>query len=205
MGFGGHGAFPHQTKDVIMAGSALVEQIQSIVSRNMNPCEMGVITIGSFKSESNKGNVIGDKCKLKGTMRWFKDENEKLLKERLHEVCRGIEIIHKVDVKLEFEEYEYASTINHESGYKVVCDAARVIIGDDGLEDNMESIPGGEDFSYFLRKKPGAFFFLGGKPENEISYHHQSVFKIDQRCIIIGVNVFTQIVKNLLMTKSSKL
>ena len=188
-----------------MAGSALVQEIQSIVSRNMNPCEMGVVTIGSFQSESKKGNVIGDSAELSGTMRWFKDENEKLLKGRLQEICKGVGIVHKVEIELKFGEFEYAATVNHESGFKVVCDAAKEIVGDKGLEDKMESIPGAEDFSYFLRKKPGAFFFLGGKPENEISYHHQSVFKIDQRCIVIGVSVFTQIVKNLLMQRSSKL
>ena len=170
----------------------------------MNPTEMGVITIGSFHAGS-KGNVIGDTAKLQGTMRWFKDENEKLLKQRLHEICRGIEIVHNVKIKLKYEKYSYASTINHESGYKIVCDAARDIVSDKGLEDDCKSVPGAEDFSYFIREKPGAFFFLGGKIENDITYHHQARFMIDQRCIVIGVSVFTQIVKNLLMTTKSKL
>eukprot|EP01084_Bolivina_argentea_P210082 357707_1 len=200
-GIGGHGAYPHFAKDVIVAGSALIQQIQSIISRNVNPTEMGVITIGSFHA-GTKGNVIGASAKLQGTMRWFKDENEKLIKERLNEVCVGIEITNGVKIKLQYEKYSYASVINTKIGYNIVCDAACVIVGD-GLINNCAPVPGAEDFSYFIRAKPGAFFFLGGKAEDEI-YHHQAKFKIDNRCIVIGCNVFTQIAMDLLMKPNTK-
>eukprot|EP01084_Bolivina_argentea_P210083 357709_1 len=200
-GVGGHAAYPHFTKDVIVAGSALIQQIQSIISRNVNPTEMGAITIGSFHAGS-KGNVIGNNAKLQGTMRWFKDENEKLIKQRLNEVCKGIEITNGVKIKLQYEKYSYASVINTKIGYNIVCDAACVIVGD-GLINNCAPVPGAEDFSYFIRAKPGAFFFLGGKAEDEI-YHHQAKFKIDNRCIVIGCNVFTQIAMDLLMKPNTK-
>ena len=141
-------------------------------------------------------------------MRWFTDESEKILKKRLDDICKGIEIVHDVKIKLKYHEYGYPATVNHKIGYKNVCNAARKIVGINGLDDNCISATGSEDFSYFLNLKPGAFFWLGAKKQHQTEqyFHHQSKFKLDQRCLVIGCNIFVQIVNDLLINpKNSKL
>ena len=206
IGVGGHGAMPHASKDAIIASACLIQQIHTIVSRNISPSEMGVISIGKINS-GYKNNVISDKAEIAGTMRWYNDDIGNIMKKRLQQVCDGIQESFEVTVKLSFSDTQYPPVFNNKPNYKIVCDAARKIVGNDGLNDNAETVPASEDFSYYLLERPGAYFFVGGKVEdekNKLYMHHIADFKIDERCLVIGCQMFVQIISDLLITTSIK-
>ena len=198
---------PHASKDAIVASASLIQQIHTIVSRNVSPLDMGVISVGTINS-GYKTNVIADKAEISGTIRWYNPEVGDILKRRLKQVCDGIQEGFEVTVKLRFADTEYPPVYNHKSGHKVVCDAARKIVGDYGLNEDSDTIPASEDFSYYLQKVSGAYFFVGGRlrdGKKKLYMHHVNNFKIDERCLVIGCQMFVQIISDLLINKRLKM
>ena len=207
-GVGGHGAYPHLTKDVMVACGSLINQIHTIVSRNIDPRSMGIISIGKLVT-GYKSNVIADRAQLDGTLRWFKPEAGKKLKERLQKICDGIATSFDVDCVLEIDEPEYPAVFNSKIGFENVSKAAKCIVGDEAYLD-CEPSSASEDFSYYLLQRNGAFFFVGaqlkgyGEGDGEMgASHHTSTFKIDERCMVIGCQMFIEIVTNLLCNNNS--
>jgi len=206
IGLGGHGAMPHVSRDVIIASANIIQQLHTIVSRNISPSEMGVVHVGKIIS-GYKENVVADRAEIDGSMRWYKDEIGSTMKQRLKQICDGIEVSFQVKVELLYPEIEYPPVVNHKAAYNVVCDAARAVVND-GLVADMDTYSASEDFSYYLQAVPGAFWFVGGKVEDgkdRIYMHHVSDFKIDERCMLIGCQSFVQIVCSLLVQQKGKL
>ena len=200
VGTGGHGAMPQHANDPVIAAASLLQQIHTIVSRNISPRDMGVVGVGSIQC-GNKDNVIPSTATMSGTMRWFEDSVEKVLKHRLQSVCDGIAKSFEVEVHLRYDETVYPAVFNDPSPWEVVCNAAERVVGD-GLDKDAVSSTASEDFSFFLHQRPGAFFFLGGKVDDgEVHPHHSPEFKIDERSLVIGVQTFVNIVSDLLVKK----
>eukprot|EP01084_Bolivina_argentea_P292171 502237_1 len=204
-GDGGHGGLPHLSKDVIVAAGNLIQSIQTIVSRNVPPNKLGVISIGAIQSNTQKYNILPGSLVMQGTMRWFENKIGDLMKMRLREICDGISKMYKVDISIKQLRIDYPATINVDREcFNHVCNVSKKVVGVNGLNDKMEGISGSEDFSYFLNSVgKGTFFFLGGKYEDKqnknANYsHHTSTFKIDERCLVIGCQVMTNIVTDLL-------
>eukprot|EP01083_Nonionella_stella_P211484 764625_1 len=200
LGVVGHGAMPHASKDAIVTAAHLIQQIHMIVSRNIAPAEMSVIGIGTINS-GYKSNVIADKASLSGTMRWFNSDVGDIMKKRLKQICDGVAESFEVDIKLSYGATEYPPVFNSQIGHEIVCNAGRKIVGD-GLNGDSITVPASEDFSYYLQERTGGYFFVGGKVEdgkNRIYMHHVSDFKIDEKCLLIGCQMFVQIVSDLLV------
>ena len=198
VGKGGHGAAPHYSNDPLIAAASLIQQIHTIVSRNIDPTNMGVLGVGQIQC-GTKGNVIPDMAKMSGTMRWFQEDAEKIMRRRLQSVCDGIAKSFDVQVKLSYDTVMYPALLNDQEPWKVVCNAAERVIGD-GLNKEAIGVTGSEDFSYYLKERPGAFFFLGGKVEDgKVHPHHAPEFMIDERAMLIGVQTFVNIVSDLLI------
>ena len=201
-GVGGHGAYPHLTKDVMVVCGSLITQIHTIVSRNVDPRIMGIVSIGKLVT-GYKSNIIADRAEFDGTLRWYKPEIGQLLKQRLRKICDGVATSFDVECKLEIDEPEYPAVYNHKIGYDNVCRAARKIVGDDGVSVDCEPSSASEDFSEYLLVKPGAYFFVGAQ-RKEFSEdgmggsHHTSTFDIDERCMVVGCQMFVEIVTDLL-------
>jgi len=193
-GKGGHGAAPQGTKDAVVIASNLVQTLQTIVSRNTNPIESTVVTIGQINGGYNF-NIIADTVNMKGTARAYTEENRQLIKTRMAEIITGTEQIFGCKIDFDYED-GYPPTVNHPEESEKLLNAARQIVGD-GAGDPYLSM-GGEDFSYFLQEVPGCFFFVGSAPKDREPLsvpHHCSHFDFDERALLVGSSVFVEVVE----------
>jgi amidohydrolase len=194
-GKGGHGAAPQGTVDAIVVASHLITILQTIVSRNTNPLENTVLTIGKIKGGENF-NVISDNVYLSGTTRAYSEKNRQMIKKRMEEIIEGVSKSFNAIIKINYKE-GYPPTVNHDLPVKNVLRAAQNIVGDQAKSPYLSM--GGEDFSYYLQKIPGCFFFIGSSPEkNDIlsTPHHCSHFNIDERSLLIGASVYLNLIEN---------
>jgi len=198
VGTGGHGATPHGTVDAVIVASHLINSLQTIVSRNSNPLESTVLTIGMINGGYNF-NIIADKISLKGTTRSYTKKNRKMIKTRMKEIILGTEKMFKAKIKLNYKD-GYPPTVNDEKCTKNVVNASSKIIG--GKSHAPYLSMGGEDFSYYLEKIPGCFYFVGSAPidKEPLSIpHHCSHFDIDENALLIGSSTFVKIIEDLLI------
>ena len=193
IGKGGHGAFPHLCKDPVLAAGHFITQIHSIVSRNINPIESAVITIGKV-SGGTASNIIPDEVELVGTVRSLTPQVQEELKRRIEEVARGIAQSFDMDYRYDFE-YGYPMLINDPEMAKLAARACAKGVGEENVVAVKPSM-GGEDFSYYLQKVPGAFFRLGNRNEAKGTIHpyHSSFFDVDEDILPLGVEMFVRII-----------
>jgi amidohydrolase len=192
-GKGGHGALPQSTRDPITAASAMIMNLQSIVSRNVHPLNPAVISIGSFHAgEAN--NVIPELVEMTGTVRSFEAETRKILSERVKEVLETTAKTYMVEVDLEYI-FDLPAVYNENEISDLAYKATAEIIGEDMIVDPIPSM-GGEDFSIFTEKVPGFFFWLGvGNKEKDMNYvWHNPRFDGDDRAIINASAVMSNMV-----------
>ncbi|REK77846.1 amidohydrolase [Paenibacillus paeoniae] len=182
-GKGGHGGLPHGAIDAIVVGSALVQAVQSIVSRNVNPLHPAVVTIGSFQAGTTN-NVIAERCQLKGTVRAFDERTRYMIHDRLESLVR-----HTCEMYGAKHTYHmrvgYPPVVNDGTEAERFFEIARPIFGDEGVLE-ADAITVAEDFSYYLNEKPGCFMFVGaGNPEVGAVYsHHHPKFDMDERAML---------------------
>ncbi len=195
-GVGGHGAAPQGTVDAVVVAGHLITALQTIVSRNTNPLENTVVTIGKIKGGHNF-NIIADKVTLSGTARAYTEENRQLIKTRLKEIIGGIANTFGASITMEYED-GYPPTINHDRPTEKVLAASRKVVGEGASFPYLSM--GGEDFAYYLQQVPGCFFFIGSAPEGREPMsvpHHCSHFDIDERALLVGASVFVELIQNL--------
>ena len=199
-GKGGHGATPHGTVDAIIVASQIIQSLQTIVSRNTNPLESTVVTVGKINGGYNF-NVIADQVSMQGTTRAYTENNRQLIKTRMSELLDGIGNAFNAKIKLNYKD-GYPPVINHEICAQNLLSAAQKIVGEGAGEPYLSM--GGEDFSYFANEKPGCFFFIGSAPKDRellSTPHHCSHFDIDEEALLIGTNTFIQLIEDLLISK----
>ena len=197
-GVGGHGAAPQGTVDAILVSAHLITALQSIVSRNTNPLESTVITIGQINGGHNF-NVIADEIVLKGTARSYTEENRQLIKNRMKEIISGVEKTFSAEIDFTYFE-GYPPTINDKNTYDKLMKSAQKIVGDKCGFPYLSM--GGEDFSYYAERIPGCFFFVGSSPSNKKLRsvpHHCSHFDIDENSLLIGSSIFVQLIEDQLI------
>ena len=174
-GVGGHGAYPHTTKDPIVLASAIVMKLQTVVSRNSSPLDPAVITVGSFHSGA-KHNIISDEAKLQLTVRSYSDESRKLLLDGIRRVARGEAITAGLPEELypevTVEDPYTPSTYNDPEFSETMAAAFRQRFGEDGVFE-APAVMGGEDFSQFRRAAPddvkSMIFWISGTPEEMLT------------------------------------
>lgn len=193
-GKGGHGASPHETIDPIVAAAQFVFGVQPIVSRNTDPIESAVITIGKIES-GTVGNVIPDKAHLTGTVRTFNPAIRDMVEQKLNNLCKAIEI--QYGAKLEFNYTRgYDAVYNHPAETAMLREAVSINLPDLQVL-NAPPRMGAEDFTYYLQEKPGTFFFTGGgNKEIEAVYpHHHPKFDVDEQSMLNIADVFMEALK----------
>lgn len=187
-GKGGHGAAPHETVDSIIVGTTVINQLQQIVSRRVDPLQPAVVTVGSFNA-GNAFNVIADSATIVGTVRTFDENVQNFIIENMEKmvktVCEGAGATYNLCYAK-----GYPAVINHQSETELLAECAKSIVGEDKLKEITPSM-GGEDFAYYLQKVPGTFFFTGaGNPEKGAAYpHHHPKFDIDEDSMLIAAKV----------------
>lgn len=192
VGKGGHGALPHTTRDPIPAAARGVLALQSIVSREVDPVEPAVVTVGRFEG-GTAPNVIPDRVRLDGTLRSFGDEVRQLLRRRVEEVLRGA--AEAAGCRLEMDlRPGYPAVVNDAGAVEAVRSAARSVVGESGLREHAPLLAA-EDFAYFLRERPGAFVFVGaGNAGRGIDApHHSPAFDIDESALPRGAELLARL------------
>ncbi|MFC3419161.1 M20 family metallopeptidase [Salinicoccus hispanicus] len=192
-GRGGHGAEPHEAIDPIVAAASLIQQLQSIVSRTIDPLKSAVVTVATFNGGSSF-NIIPSKTVVSGTVRTFDKDIKESVRKRMEEIAHGIESSFGVNCNLNYTD-GYPALINDNDQLNHVLN---VLEGADYVEKREENSPsmGGEDFSYFLQNTPGAYFYTGVKNSGiGADYpHHHPMFDIDEQGMKAGVESLVKII-----------
>ncbi|PJZ31616.1 M20 metallopeptidase family protein [Leptospira kmetyi] len=194
-GISGHGAMPQHTVDPIVVGAQIVNALQTIVSRNTDPLDSCVVTVGSFHA-GNAFNVIPETAELKGTVRTYSKKMFEEVPGKLERVVNGIASALGAKVEIHYERTNQP-TINDSHMANVVRKASLKILGPGSVtEENTKSM-GGEDFSAFLMKVPGCYFFVGSMNEAKgfVHPHHSSKFDIDEDSLSIGLSVLKEAIR----------
>jgi hippurate hydrolase len=199
-GKGGHAAHPHSTLDPMVVGANIVMALQTIVSRNIDPIDSGVVTVGFFHAGSAYNVIPGD-AHIGGTTRTTTPANRELVKRRIDEICEGAARMHGVEIEVEHKP-GYPPTVNDVEQARFAADVAAGVCGDHAVQDNTRPSMGAEDFSYMLEKVPGAMVWLGnGGGPGTVSLHN-SRYDFNDMAIPFGVSFFVRTVERFLDPKA---
>ena len=185
VGKGGHGSAPHETVDPIYVAAHVILALQGISARMIDPVRPFVISVGAVHS-GTKENIIPDVATLEGTIRTLDEATRKLAKRKVREVVKGVCRSFGASAEVDFEKDAYPVTVNDP---KATEGAIRVLRRLRGTKvRRVEAMLGGEDFSRFLQKAPGTFYFLGSRnPEKGCVFpNHSSKFKVDEAVLKLG-------------------
>ncbi|OKO73974.1 M20 aminoacylase family protein [Bradyrhizobium sp. NAS96.2] len=191
-GLGGHAARPHKCIDSVMVGAQLITALQSIVSRSVDPLDSAVISICEFHA-GHARNVIPQTAVLRGTVRTLTPEVRQLIEKRIGEVVKGVAQLTGARIELDYKR-GYPVTVNHASQTEFATRIAREVAGD-GNVHTMPPLMGGEDFSYMLEARPGAFIFCGNG--DSAGLHHPA-YNFNDEAIVYGTSYFVKIVEDAL-------
>ncbi|MDR3086426.1 MAG: amidohydrolase, partial [Azoarcus sp.] len=159
-GVGGHAAMPHLTTDPVLAGAALVQAVQSVVARTLNPLDAAVVSVTCFHA-GDVYNVLPGRAELSGTLRSFSEEVRQKALARLRELCAGAATAFGVKMDFDLLSNAYPPTINTAAEAALCVDAAVMIAGREHVRTDERPSMGAEDFAYYLRYKPGAYVWIG--------------------------------------------
>ncbi len=184
-----HGAYPHEGVDAIVMAGYAITALQTIVSRNTDPREGAVVTLGVIKG-GELANIIADKVELTGTIRTLEEKLRTQTLERIQQLMKGISESMGGECEVELQE-GYPTLINHKEAVDIVKENGIKLLGVERVFILDKASMGVEDFAYFLQQVPGAFFRLGsGNPEKNASYPgHNNRFDVDENCLAIGVKL----------------
>ncbi|MFC4354741.1 M20 family metallopeptidase [Chryseomicrobium palamuruense] len=200
-GRGGHGASPHMTVDSVVVGCQLVMNLQQIVSRKVDPLSPAVVTVGTINAGQNF-NVISDTAQITGTVRTLDEEVRSLIENEIDKIvsstCAGAD----ATAKLTYTR-GYPDLTNDKKEANRITSLSENIFGED-MVSQVKPIMGGEDFAYYLKEVPGAFFFVGaGNEQINATYpHHHPKFDADERSMINTGKVFIAAIQDYLNTES---
>lgn len=187
-GVGGHGAMPHKSNDALIVAAQLINSYQSIISRNLNPIEAGVLTIGTINGGERR-NIIAQKVELTGTIRAFSEDVYEMIKKRMNEINHGLELMFNVKVSTQFTDM-YPSIMNDPSLFDLISQSK---LGEHLIEIDPMMIA--EDFSYYQKEVPGLFFMLGSRNE-ALGYTyplHHAKFNFSERVMVDGIKLYDEV------------
>jgi amidohydrolase len=194
VGRGCHGAFPHRGRDPIVAACEVVLNLQQCVSRELDPAEPGLVTVGTVHGGSAV-NIIPNSARITGTVRTLTAEPRRLFRESIERRCAGIASAQ--GCRLEFEWTEgYPATTNDAAMAEYCAVAAKQALGADRIVAVARPSMAGEDFAFYLEKVPGCFFLLGVCPAGQDSYHslHSSRYDFPDAALEAGIRIFLSLV-----------
>jgi len=194
-GKGGHGAIPQQTVDSVVVSAQIVNALQTIVARNVDPLESAVVTIGKLHA-GTAFNIIADKAQMSGTVRYFNPPFDGYFGQRIEQLIAGICQSHGASYELDYRRH-YPALINDLSMAELVKSVAeKVVETPKGVVPECQTM-GGEDMAYFLQAVPGCYFFVGSaNPDKSLAYpHHHPRFDFDETALEVGLEIFVRCVE----------
>jgi hippurate hydrolase len=192
-GVGAHAARPHLGIDTVLVGAQIINAIQSIVARNVDPLKSAVVSICMFRA-GNADNVIPQTVQLRGTARSFAADVRDLLEKRLHVVVESTAAAYGARAKLTYKR-GYPVLVNHELQTEFAASVASQIAGQDKVDTSLPPMMGAEDFSYMLNARPGAFIWIGNG--ESAGLHHPS-YNFNDDAIPFGTSYWVRLVETAL-------
>ena len=183
---------PYQSVDPIVCGSAVVQALQSLVSRNSDPRKTLVVSVTQFNS-GHANNVIPDFANLAGTIRYFDDDTAKFIRKKFPKIVKDICEAFGANAEINYKE-GYPPTINDTTAANFALETAKEVAGEKA-SDNQETSMGSEDFSYFLQEKPGAYAYIGNG--DSASLHNPS-YDFNDEVLPIGASFLSRIAEKAL-------
>jgi amidohydrolase len=190
-GKSGHGAIPQSGIDSIVVSANIIQSFQQIISRNINPVEGSVLTVGKMYGGERR-NIIAGSVTLEGTIRAFDENVYNTIKNRMVQICKGAEAAYDCKIEVVFRDM-YPPVINDKKLTQMIFE----ILGEDGQHILPQMIS--EDFSYFQKIIPGVFMFLGSRNEQEGHIHplHNCKFDFNPRVLLYGLQTYKRLLKEM--------
>jgi hippurate hydrolase len=195
-GRGGHAAMPHQARDTVLAGAALVQGLQSLVSRSLDPLEAAVVSVTRFQA-GHADNVLPETAQLGGTVRSFRPEVQDALEAGMRRICDGIGQSHDVAVQLQFSR-GYPPTINDAVAAALCREVAVATVGAGGVLTGLRPSMGAEDFAYLSRQVPGCYVWLGNGPGVGGCMLHSPHYDFNDAIIATGIDYWVRLAERAL-------
>jgi amidohydrolase len=192
-GKGGHAARPHLSIDTVLVGAQIINQLQSIVSRNVDPLEAGVVSICVFQA-GHTDNVIPQHARLRGTARSLTPQVRDLLQKRIGEVAEGTARLYGASANVTYHR-GYPVLVNHARETSFAAGVAREIAGDAKVDTAAAPVMGAEDFAYMLEERPGAFIFVGNG--DSAGLHHPA-YNFNDDVIPLGTSYWVRLTETAL-------
>ena len=189
-GVGSHGAMPHHAKDPVVIATALVQSLQSIVSRNVEPIRAAVLSVTQIHSGSAY-NVVPDKAVISGTIRYFDDDVRDLIHERFTKLCAGFAVSYDVEIVPDLRPI-FDVLVNDADLSEAYREAAAEIVGEENATVTKDLVTGSEDFADMLKVVPGAYCTLGHKGSVPV---HNPGFTLDDDMLPVGASILARIVE----------
>ncbi|GHH98709.1 amidohydrolase [Neobacillus kokaensis] len=194
-GVGGHGSSPHLANDAIVAGAHFVTAVQTVVSRRLNPFDMGVITIGSFDGKGTF-NVIKDSVELEGDVRAITDESRELIEQEIRRIAKGIEQEFNVTCELTYTP-DYPPLYNNPELTERVAGFLKNAKDQDIREvKEFPKLSPSEDFAHYAKKFPACYFYICCTPKGveKPYFNHHPKFDIDEDALLVAAKAVGQVV-----------
>ncbi len=192
-GVGAHAARPHLGIDTVLVGAQIINAMQSVVSRNVDPVKSAVVSITMFKA-GNADNVIPQTVRLRGTARTLDEGVRALVEERLHKIVEGTAAAFGAKAKLTYRR-NYPVLVNHERQTDFAASVAQQVAGDTHVDTALPPMMGAEDFSFMLNARPGAFIWIGNG--DSAGLHHPS-YNFNDEAIPFGTSYWVKLAETAL-------
>ena len=188
-GKGGHAARPQETIDPTIVGAHILIALQSVASRNTDPLKSLVVSVTSFRTESDSYNVIPQTVQLKGTVRTLSKDVRDMAQEKITQLIKNTSLAFGANVELDYDR-GYPVMINSDLETSHMIKAAKNVAGDKNVDDNASQVMGAEDFSYMLEERPGAYIRVGNG--NTASLHHPN-YDFNDESIPFGTSFWVEL------------
>lgn len=192
-GVGGHAAWPHFGVDTVLVGAQIVNQLQSIVARNVDPLHAAVISICMFQA-GHADNVIPQQAKLRGTARALSPKVRDLLQKRVREVVEGTARTYGAKAELTYTT-GYPVLVNEERKTAFAAGVARDVAGKDKVNTDCAPLMGAEDFAFMLQERPGAFIYIGNGNSAQL---HNPAYDFNDEAIPVGTSYWVRLAETAL-------
>lgn len=188
-GQGAHAAAPHLGKDTILTATQIVNALQSIVSRNLDPISSLVVSVTQIHS-GDTWNVLPQQAVIRGTVRSFSAQVQDLAEDRIKQIASGIAATFDAKAEVDYQR-RYPATINYPTQADIAIEAAKKVVGQDNIVVDPQPSMGSEDFAFMLQKIPGVYVWLGaGKGANL----HNPAYNFNDEVLTTGAQYFVEIV-----------
>jgi hippurate hydrolase len=210
-GRGGHAAMPHQGTDVIVAASHLVSALQTVVARNLHPCDAAVVSVTQFHAGS-AWNILPEEAQLCGTLRSFTLAAQTTVEAAIERLCGGIAAAFGLEIDVTFEQ-RYPPTVNSAPETQTCRQAARRFLAPDRVLTDIPPSLAAEDFAYMLAAKPGCYVWLGNGPTEretpDLPDHatasdaagcalHSPYYDFNDAALAVGITYWVKLVQEIL-------